>query len=62
MQAKQSGNFHHLFISKAYKRYHRGKLKRDGDSFIEKIKLTNLGCPPSSHVIDRKTDTMVVYG
>jgi hypothetical protein len=52
MQVKQSGNFHHSSISKAYKRYHRGKLKRYGDSFIEKIKLTNLGCLPSSHVID----------
>jgi hypothetical protein len=41
MQVKQGGNFHH------------GKLKRDGDSFIEKEKLTNLGSPPSSHVIYR---------
>jgi hypothetical protein len=27
-----------------------------------KIELTNLGCPPSSHVIDREIDTKVVYG
>jgi hypothetical protein len=27
-----------------------------------KIKLTNLGCPPSSHVIDREINTNVAYG
>jgi hypothetical protein len=36
MQVKQGGNFHHFSISQANKRYHRGKLKRDDDSFIEK--------------------------
>jgi hypothetical protein len=45
MKVKQSSNFHHFCISKTYK--HRDELKRDGDSFIEKIKLTNLGCPHS---------------
>jgi hypothetical protein len=51
-----------FFISKAYKWYHRGKLKSDGDSFFEKYKQTNLGCPPSSHVIDWEIDTKFVYG
>jgi hypothetical protein len=36
MQLKQNDNFRHFSISKAYKWYHRGKLKRYGDSFIEK--------------------------
>jgi hypothetical protein len=30
-------------------------------SFIDK-KLTNLGCPLSSHVIDREIKTKFVYG
>jgi hypothetical protein len=62
MQVKQGDNFHYFSIIKTYKWYHRGKLKRDGDSFIEKEKLTNLGCPPSSHVIYREINTKVVYG
>jgi hypothetical protein len=60
MKGKQSGNFYHLSISKTYKWYYRGKLKRDGDSFVEKYKLTNLGCPRSSHVIDREIDTKIL--
>jgi hypothetical protein len=36
MQVKQGGNFHHFSISKTYKWYDHGKLKRDGDLFIEK--------------------------
>jgi hypothetical protein len=59
--SKQSDNFHHFPIRKAYKWYHPGKLKSDGDSFIDK-KLTNLGSPPNSHVIDREINTKVAYG
>jgi hypothetical protein len=29
---------------------------------LKSKKLTNLGCPPSSHVIDREINTKVVYG
>jgi hypothetical protein len=36
MKVKQSGKFQHFSISKGYKIYHHGKLKRDGDSFIKK--------------------------
>jgi hypothetical protein len=36
MQLKQSGNFHQISISKAYKWYHHDEIKSDGDSFIEK--------------------------
>jgi hypothetical protein len=63
VKVEHSGNFHHFSISKVYKRYHRDEHKGDGDQLFIQNKNKNLGCPPSSHVINKRDiQRFLTYG